>query len=572
MDKKIKLNIGLLLLFLFHAISNVVFILMDTTPFMGFASTLYMQSFFYWQTFLNFIKSGNFSLLQPIFNIIGLQGQLTSIITIPFYSLFGVSQDVAIVANQVFFFVLILSIFGIGRTLFDDLTGFLAAFFVSFYPSVFGFSRIYMLTFPILSISTLCILFLIKSDGFRNRKHSVLFGLASGLGGLLRPRFFNYIFIPLLYYLAKNIITLYQQRYCARKTSLKHIAINISLSIILTYIFLFPWYSLSHLSDYFYYQKLWLTLPELSKIGPTLVNYIKVLFDAQLHWFFTFLFLLGLVISFFDRVKRSKIYFLLIWFVLTLLLLSSFGIKDTNEIVIPLASSIAIMSSAGLAVLERKKIGRYILLFLIFISMVQYLYISYSKMSNKIYSSVTALNKSYNKGHYFKAISISQGLLQLNNDDWKIDEITSIFNTRRNFDKEFSWKQIGHLEYMISLYFRRMEDDFVKVLLVENRGGSPVGCGLQEKVLVNNLPLVYLGLYPDSFDYKRLWSEKEIKCMVLGADYIVRLELEPRTEIISEIAEIFNRNISKFEKLRTVGTPYGKLFIYGRIIEDRQVK
>jgi 4-amino-4-deoxy-L-arabinose transferase-like glycosyltransferase len=258
--------IALLSLFAFHVINNMV---RDTTPFTAEASRYYRLSFYYWKTWMDFVKSGDFDLLYPILRT-WLGGQLTALLAIPFFSTFGASHDIAILGNQSFFLILILSIFGLGKILFDRKTGLLAAFIISFYPGAVGFSRVYVLEFPILAISTACVYLLIKSEGFKNFKYSLCFCFAFVLGELLRPRFVIYIMIPVLFYAIKNIAILFRRTEVPAQISVKKITINIFSAAVLSYLLLLPWYSMDKISRYLSYQKAWCSWPALSNIGSTL--------------------------------------------------------------------------------------------------------------------------------------------------------------------------------------------------------------------------------------------------------------------------------------------------------------
>jgi hypothetical protein len=55
--------------------------------------------------------------------------------------------------------------------------------------------------------------------------------------------------------------------------------------------------------------------------------------------------------------------------------------------------------------------------------------------------------------------------------------------------------------------------------------------------------------------------------MVLGTDYVVRFDPESHAEIFSKMDKIFNENIFKFEKLKSIETPWGECSIYGRKME-----
>ena len=86
------------------------------------------------------------------------------ILTSVLFLLFGTSPDVAASVNLIFLAILLGSIYGIGKTLYDKKVGLLAAFSVSTFPMVFGLSRLYFLDFALLGMVTLSIYLLIRTD------------------------------------------------------------------------------------------------------------------------------------------------------------------------------------------------------------------------------------------------------------------------------------------------------------------------------------------------------------------------------------------------------------------------
>jgi len=65
---------------------------------------------------------------------------LSHLIAVPFYRVFGVSTDVALMRNGLYVAVLLLSVYGIGRKMYNAQIGLLAAFMVSTYPILFSIS------------------------------------------------------------------------------------------------------------------------------------------------------------------------------------------------------------------------------------------------------------------------------------------------------------------------------------------------------------------------------------------------------------------------------------------------
>ncbi|MFH1799356.1 MAG: glycosyltransferase family 39 protein [Candidatus Omnitrophota bacterium] len=542
--------IALLSLFAFHVINNMVIIFRDTMPFVGDASVYYQLSFKYEETWMAIVKGGDLSLLTPILGV-GLGGELLALVAIPFLSFFGVSQDVAILANQSFFLILILSMFGLGKLLFNRRTGLLAAFLISFYPGVVGFSRVYMLEVPVLAISTACVYLLIKSGGFKNFKYSLCFGFAFALGELIRPRFVVYIIIPVLFYAIKNIALFFRRAEVPAHISATKMAINTFSSVVLSCLLLFPWYSMDKISGYLRGQKLWSSWPALSSVVFNSPHFLRMLMMEYLGWFFVSLFILALGISFFEKNKRPKIYFLLMWFVFTLILVSMLALQGLSRLAVSLLAPVALISSVGMEWLSRLKIGKYLLMVFLFFLTSQYFLISYNPKP------MGGIDVAQLLGDV-----TSKGLLQAGNGDWALDELMSTFEKRGNSDEEWGWKFINNeISQLIGECSRQWTNDFIKVLDV-NFQGTVIHNAMEDKILTGNLPIAVIGLYPDEANWKILFSDQELQHMVLGADYVIRRKVKPKGSFIDKILDIFDANISRFEKLKTLETPWGEISIY----------
>ena len=124
---------------------------------------------------------------------------LTYWLVLPFYYLFGVSEDIAVLVNFIFLSILVLSIYGLGSQIYNKNVGLLSAFFVAMFPLIFGMTRQFYLDFPLTAMVTLAIYLLIRTENFTNNKYSYLFGLSLGLGMLTKWTFLIFITGPLLY-------------------------------------------------------------------------------------------------------------------------------------------------------------------------------------------------------------------------------------------------------------------------------------------------------------------------------------------------------------------------------------
>ncbi len=104
-----------------------------------------------------------------------------------------------LIINFIFFILLVISTYFLGKKCFNRKVGLLAAFLVSFYPSVYAFSRQFELDFPLTGLIALCVCLLIYSDGFSKSIYSLLLGLCLGIASLVKLQIMFFLFVPLIY-------------------------------------------------------------------------------------------------------------------------------------------------------------------------------------------------------------------------------------------------------------------------------------------------------------------------------------------------------------------------------------
>ena len=112
---------------------------------------------------------------------------------------FGEMPEQTIFSNSIFFFILLFSVYGIGKITGGPRTGVLAAALVSLYPNLVGLSRYYGLDFPLTAMVTAGVYALIKTDYWKSRKWSVIFAVISGLGILTKGQYVFFLYGPVLY-------------------------------------------------------------------------------------------------------------------------------------------------------------------------------------------------------------------------------------------------------------------------------------------------------------------------------------------------------------------------------------
>mgnify|MGYP000188544117 CR=1 FL=1 len=124
------------------------------------------------------------------------------------FKIFGPSYDSALYVNLLFWPVLVLSCFFLGKKLYNEKTGLLAAFILSTLPPIIIFSRSLYDEFILISLVVLNLTLFAYSDYFKNRKFSLLYGLSFALCLLTRYTSLPYIIVPPLFFIffKSNII------------------------------------------------------------------------------------------------------------------------------------------------------------------------------------------------------------------------------------------------------------------------------------------------------------------------------------------------------------------------------
>ena len=110
--------------------------------------------------------------------------------TAPFYGLFGVSEDGATWWTQgLFLAVVVFSVYGIGRRLFDVRVGLLAALLIGLNPEMIRLSRIYWPELAAAAVASLTVYLLIRSEFLQRKAFVALAGVVLGVGMMQRPIF-----------------------------------------------------------------------------------------------------------------------------------------------------------------------------------------------------------------------------------------------------------------------------------------------------------------------------------------------------------------------------------------------
>lgn len=180
----------LALVILFHVLSNAYIV--HNGPPLGADAAGYLDASLgmHWH-----LREGH---LREALKVSSRYGPFFLYLTQPFYFLFGRSLLSASLLNNAFFAVLIVTTFLIGRELSSDRAGLLSAFLISFYPQVYGMSRVYIFDFALTAMICVDLYLILKTKGLTEKRASTLLGISFGLSALIKPVFIVFLAGPLI--------------------------------------------------------------------------------------------------------------------------------------------------------------------------------------------------------------------------------------------------------------------------------------------------------------------------------------------------------------------------------------
>ncbi len=291
------------------------------------------------------------------------------LLILPFFFLFGLSNAYfwGIFTNSLLYIATIFGIYFVARNFLSELSAFLAAFIFAFY----GWTLLHLhLTYSETASSAFIIwtiLFLIKSNLFRNKKYSILFGVFLGLGLLVRWIIVLYIFAPLIYVFYQLL-----KKHLFKKKILS----NIGFSFLIGFLISFYPYIQNHNWIFNYFRDVsvgspvWQALPQ-SETNPlslySLTFYLNTF--AQLGIFFFILIVIGFILAF---RRKNNIKPILLTAIAGYLFSVLAPIKGERYIV-PIFPYLAILSGSLFDYLKNKKLKLLLIIFTIALSIISFL-------------------------------------------------------------------------------------------------------------------------------------------------------------------------------------------------------
>jgi 4-amino-4-deoxy-L-arabinose transferase-like glycosyltransferase len=216
--KKTIIAVCLIGIIVFFIITNIIWLDIDTTP------PYYDPCSFMYRTY---------SLSKDLGKIVQYPNHppLVFLTTIPIIKIMGAEDEHYVYGNFLYIIILVLSVFGIGKILFDEWVGISSAFLVLLYPFVFWISRQYYLDFPLLAMVSLVQYIILKSEGGTRKYWNIGLGVAIGCALLTKTH-------GLIFFLPTWIIVFLNHYKNNKRKNL----IRLLQVLIIALIIALPWY------------------------------------------------------------------------------------------------------------------------------------------------------------------------------------------------------------------------------------------------------------------------------------------------------------------------------------------
>ena len=286
---------------LFHLVNNFVVLKLDNVPPMGHPGLYYRHSIELYSE----LSEGPKDFFDKLLSINFVYPPLLFLSAVPCYLFFGSGYDSAVLAvGTIYLGILLLSLYLVGRELFNPAVGLLSALFCSFFPAIFGYSRMFLMALPAVAITTLNIFLMIKSDCFRKKGYVLLFGMAAGAGMLMNTYYAISLSGVLVGYLIDKRKLFYPE--------MRRILSNLLLAFVIIFFIAGPWYIMNVDN----------VISELQQEKPIVffgegkfdfIYYLQSIIDYQIGIVFTLIFIAALGYLLFTGKLSAFLIFWLLW-------------------------------------------------------------------------------------------------------------------------------------------------------------------------------------------------------------------------------------------------------------------
>ncbi|MCB4790915.1 MAG: glycosyltransferase family 39 protein [Elusimicrobia bacterium] len=285
--------------------------------------------------------------------------------------------------NSIYFLLLLIFLYLLGKAVKDTETGLLSALIVSLYPLVTaGYNR-YCMDFALLSLIIIFLLFLYRSDYFLNAGYSVLAGITVVYGVMLKESFPAFIAGPVLYVFYLSLKDVFKRSF-RRLITISIIFISAAAAAV-------SYFGLKH----FYYLFWQCILLETTGKAWSSFDNLRLfwigLWESQLSIPFFFVLIPGIYYFIKEKDTRFKITVFSSIIVPNLLMIFMPHWKSERYIM-PQLSVLAFISAFGLRKIIESSWGKIVIAFLIIAGILQVYDLTYDKIG---------LSKLQYKGLYY---------------------------------------------------------------------------------------------------------------------------------------------------------------------------
>lgn len=312
--------------------------------------------------FYDFFKEPSFESIFKIFEFNKYRQPLYGVfLSLPLL-IFGTyhTYKIALWINIIFYLVTVIATYFLGREFLSKKASFFAAFIFAFYGfPLFYLHFTYSETF-VTCLIVLSLLFLARTDNFKNRKNVILFSIFFTLGNLSRWVVPIFVGGPLFLSLLISVVNQIKKK--AR--DIGNFLINLTFFILLGILPVLVMYYIPNFSSFQDYVKgdtnytlVWVTksfgMPELQNTFSTqsIVFYFNIL--AQQTIFFLILFIVGFIIS----IKHYKSYlFFLLSFIFSYIILTLGAVWKQDRYIVPIYPIMALLSAVTFDHIRNRKI------------------------------------------------------------------------------------------------------------------------------------------------------------------------------------------------------------------------
>ena len=350
----------LILLLLFIATTSWIWLTLDTQP-PWWDQSDYLQTSCQYAHHLQRLHFGGFFKDLIFFNVI--RPPLVMLLTTPVYFFNYRNEDLAVMINVLFMALAFFAILKICKGYLNPKAALLSCFILSMYPIIFELTRTFMVDIGLMSMVVLSIYLLLKCDGFKNLKYSLLLGLSLGLGMLTKQSYPIFIIVPFICIVWKsNLMAFTNRAKIGSPDSIAKALLNLIYCLLVAEALTLPWYSANlrhtlHLLSYYnsaefvakyvpYY---------LQDIKKFLTYYPIIMAKYGISALFTFLFLCS-GIFFFRTPKFGDIKRVFIWLIVFPLIFFTFSLGKNIRFLVPLLPAVAIITAHGLYLIKNRLI------------------------------------------------------------------------------------------------------------------------------------------------------------------------------------------------------------------------